>query len=566
MPQDPMNPNWQSQSRQPVPPEWAGAQPYSPQGGGYEPQQPGPFGQRWPYASPNPPVTHVWQPPTPPVPDTRENARRRQDSVRRKHPFPWKLALLAAVCVGLIVAAAVMLPPWLQQRQIERAVAPYDNVFCEGVWVDGINLGGLSWQEARAAVEEQASHHSGWGVRLLLDGEEARQISASDLGVQVDIDGALQSAWLQGHAGTAEERYAAQQALAEDPYHGYSATPGDTTVIDAILAETAAAVYVPAKDAQMVRFDPDYTDPFIFEAEQTGRVLYTDAVRDQIYQMYSDLRGGDIVLEPEVLQPQVTEQWLRDNLYTVRGTASTPISSTSTENRNNNIRRAFELIAGTEIAPGGTFSFNGVVGERSLKNGFFEADEYVYEEVTTGIGGGVCQASTTIYQAAVRAGMTITERKPHSMAVRYTDKGKDATVYWYSNHRIDLKFKNPTDYPIYITAAVQSDASNRKKLNARVTIYGAAMGNVKYDFDVLEIEIPAPEEPEIREDKKNEYVTYTDEEYVLREASPGYTVESYRVTYVNGVETEREHLATDTYKPKSQIIYVGINDPLTAEE
>ena len=178
-----------------------------------------------------------------------------------------------------------------------------------------------------------------------------------------------------------------------------------------------------------------------------------------------------------------------------------------------------------------------------------------------GIGGGVCQASTTIYQAALRAGMEIVQRTPHSLTVGYTEKGKDATVYWYSNHRVDLRFKNPTEYPIYITAAVSSSETNRSQLNATVTIYGVSMGNVRYDFATIETELPPPEDPEVRDDKKAEYVTYTDETYVYREAAVGYSVDSYRVTYVNGKETERLYLYTDIYNPKQAIVYVGITEP-----
>ena len=147
-------------------------------------------------------------------------------------------------------------------------------------------------------------------------------------------------------------------------------------------------------------------------------------------------------------------EYLKNNVVCERATAYTDISTASTDNRNANIRQAFSKINGTVIQPGETFSFNSIVGDRTKANGFYEALEYVYGTEQMGIGGGVCQASTTVYQAAIRAGMTIIERHPHSLVVNYSDFGKDATVNSTKGHRVDFRFRNDSGSPIYIKAAV----------------------------------------------------------------------------------------------------------------
>lgn len=124
--------------------------------------------------------------------------------------------------------------------------------------------------------------------------------------------------------------------------------------------------------------------------------------------------------------------------------------------RNTNIELAAEgFVNGTVIAPGETFSFNEVVGKRTYERGFREATIFVGDKKEKGIGGGICQASTTIFVAALNAGMTITERHQHSMVVDYIDVGLDATV---SYGILDMKFRNDLNVPVKITCDVDTDA------------------------------------------------------------------------------------------------------------
>ena len=123
------------------------------------------------------------------------------------------------------------------------------------------------------------------------------------------------------------------------------------------------------------------------------------------------MESGAVNLVPQRIDPAVRKADLMQK-YMLRSYASTPIDKHSTEDRNNNIRRAFEFINGYRLEPGKTFSFNNVVGERTPENGFYPAIEYVYGEHVEGYGGGVCQASTTLYQAAVCAGLQILTQVP----------------------------------------------------------------------------------------------------------------------------------------------------------
>ena len=472
-----------------------------------------------------------------------------------------RTALVIVLCVALLAGLGVGGYYALQQQQLRQYVASFDNVFCQGVYVDGIHLGGMTAEQGIAAVQAQAQQRNdAWSVRLTYQGKLVTEIKASQLNMNVDVYDTLNDAWAQGHTGTVDERRDAMEALMVTPYEGYTAMPGgDTSVIDNTLDSIRNYVYRAAQDAAIVSFDPSKTDPFTFQEEVPGRYLDTEPVKEQLYRMVSTLESGEIALEPVEIAPQVTVEELKKTVE-LRASAYTSISTTSTEERNNNIRRSFQLISGKVLQPGETFSFNDTVGERTEKNGFYPAIEYANGEHVMGIGGGVCQASSTVYIAAVQAGLQIIKREPHSDQVNYTDYGKDATVYWQYGRKIDLQFKNNTDGPIYMVAAVQSDPNNRKRLIAKVSLYGMSLGDVTYSLETKTIEELEPGEDIIVQDKKAEYVTYTDQEYVERKASKGYVVESYRVKYVGGVEVERTLLYTDTYEARAKRIYVGVTE------
>lgn len=476
---------------------------------------------------------------------------------RRRHGKRWLVALIVA---ALLVGAGYGGYNYLQYAAVARAVQAYDNVFCQGVYVDGIHLGGMTPEEAINAVQAQVQQrNSAWKVRLIFSGQLVTEITADQLGMSVDVIDVMNTAWVQGHTGDIYQRQADMEALQETPFEAYTAMPsGDTSIIDGILQEIKTNVYRAPQDARLLTFDPSLSYPFTFQQEMQGRYLDTEPLKEKLYQMVSTMESGDVEIIPETIEPSVTVEDLKKNL-TLRATAQTPISTSSTTERTNNIRRAFQLISGTILKPGEKFSFNGIVGERSEKNGFYPAIEYAYGESVMGIGGGVCQASTTIYQAAVTAGLEIVTREPHSDAVSYASYGEDATVYYkVGGKKIDLVFKNNTEHDIYIVAAVEADSSNSKRLVSTVSLYGEDLGNIRYELQSKTVEVIQPAaEPTYIEDKDADYVTYTDEEYRVK-GKEGYVVESYRVTYENEMVVSRELLYTDTYKAKDPRVYVGV--------
>jgi len=480
------------------------------------------------------------------------------------------LPLIGAVgvIVLLIVIISAVVGKSSESAAVREAVKAYENLYCQGVYVDGIHLGGMNREQARQVVQKSAQLKCDeWHVRLeTLENEYVGEINSYHLGMTVHVDDALNEAWAQGHSGAdAEENYAAMESLAKAPYHISTALPsGDTSAIDRILNEIAGNIYLAPTDAYIKSFTVQATNPFEIIDGTPGRWLDVEEIKHQVYDMVARMESGVIRIVPQELQPSITKADLEKQTKLI-GSAYTAISTTSTAERDRNIERACELISGTIIQPGMSFSFNDVVGPRSKKNGFELATVYNYGKEEPGYGGGVCQVSSTLYVAAIRANMQILKRTQHGLKVNYTDFGLDATVN-YDGKKIDFVFKNSTSSPIYIVTKVMRNPQIDKKHKLVVCdIYGMALEDgVTYDLVAETVEIPIPE-PTLMPDKKAEYVIYTDETHEFEKGAVGYEVDSYRVKYVNGEMVEKSHMYHDTYPATQPVTYVGIYERPTEE-
>lgn len=247
------------------------------------------------------------------------------------------------------------------------------------------------------------------------------------------------------------------------------------------------------------------------------------------YAVFADVTGVDFDvdrLKSKILDDSNAEEYEQDLIYTKADITVNDLGReafpdllasfstnyvTSNTDRTTNLRLAAGKINGTVIMPGEIFSYNKVVGKRTVSAGYKEAAVYQDGGVTNGLGGGICQISTTLYNAVIKANLEIETRRNHMFVPSYIEAGKDATVVWGST---DFKFKNRRDYPIKIETSVSGGV-------ARVNIYGLRTDN-EYEVSL--------------------------ETRTIKSTSTSLVVESYRVTRQNGEVIKREKLYTDTYK------------------
>ena len=202
-----------------------------------------------------------------------------------------------------------------------------------------------------------------------------------------------------------------------------------------------------------IRFRPDSFPMFEIKRSEAGRAVDEDSVYADAY--FALTRGlGRVALGIRPLLPERTAEEL--SAYTrLRSEFSTSFSA-STPERKHNIALALSRVNGTSIEAGGTFSFNEKVGRRTAENGFKEAKIIVDGSYTDGVGGGVCQASTTVYNAALLAGMKITAVSRHTLVPTYVEPSFDAMV---NGSGSDLKFVNDGDGPVFIRAYVTATSA-----------------------------------------------------------------------------------------------------------
>ena len=242
---------------------------------------------------------------------------------------------------------------------------------------------------------------------------------------------------------------------------------------------------------------------------------------------------------------KVTAEKLEEVLF--RDTLASCSTSLNEGNvpRTNNVRLASAAINGTILNPGEEFSYNNVVGERTTERGYQSAGAYSGNEIIDEVGGGVCQPSSTLYMAVLRADLEVTQRVNHSFTVAYTPLGEDATVSWGGP---DFCFKTDTDYPIKILA----EQSNGQ---LTMTIVGTKTSDKTVTTRTEVIETYTPQRIE-----KKDNSMMVGQSRVEVSGIPGYSTRTYKIITENGQTTE-ELANTSNYIKRDEVVYVGTIQP-----
>ena len=298
-------------------------------------------------------------------------------------------------------------------------------------------------------------------------------------------------------------------------------------------------------------FTPFETTPFKIENSVEGRILNREKLFKTICEKYEKTNNISINIPFDKVVPKFTTDDVR-NLTSLRSTFSTNYSS-STPDRKSNIRTALGRFNGLVVEANEQISFNNVVGKRTIENGYKMAKIIQDGEYVDGLGGGVCQASTTLYNALVLADVNIDKVHRHSRRVGYVPPALDAMVNWGSS---DMVFTNNTGQPLYITTR----CSDTK---ATVNIYGLAFDKgVSFTTESEIVSTTPPPDEEVIVDydgKYSEKVFYEDESFYLHRAKDGIVANSYLVKRKNGNLVWKKLLRTEKYPAERATRVVGAN-------
>lgn len=219
----------------------------------------------------------------------------------------------------------------------------------------------------------------------------------------------------------------------------------------------------------------------------------------------------------------------------------------STDERKHNIKLATSFLDKTIVDIGGEFSFNSAVGERTEKRGFKVSKIIVGGQFVDGVGGGVCQVSTTLYNAVLLAGLEILEYHPHSLPVSYVAPSFDAMV---NSGWADLKFINNTNNPVIIRA-------NADDSTVTIKIYGQKMQEKYYRESVIVEDIPMPEYEQIFDDNLEYPDLFEGESKFIRYGKSGYKSEGYLTKVCNGRIVKKQKIRSDKYNAVGGLIVHG---------
>lgn len=427
-----------------------------------------------------------------------------------------------------------------------------DKTILDGVYVDQIDLSGMTVEEANNTVNAFVDELKQRVVTFGAVDEHYVAITVGDLNLTWTNPEVLEEAVSLGKEGNIVQRYKSVQDLK----HGKKVYPltisVDKDIIRTVMLEQCAEYDVPAVNVSLRREGKGFT---VIEG-QTGLSTNIEETINKTYDYLTkdwDYQDASIDVVVDVTQPKGNAQELAV-VKDVLGSFTTSYS-TSGKARRANVENGVRLINGTTLYPGEEFSTYQTVRPFTESNGYYPAGSYLNGKVVDSIGGGICQVSTTLYNAVLLSELEITERHNHSMIVSYVEPSMDAAIAESAGK--DFKFKNNLNHPIYI----EGITADRK---VTFTIYGLEERNqghkVKYESEVLKV--TQPDRETIVSDAGMPVGSV-----VVESAHIGYVAQLWRIIEENGQEISREVINKSNYKvsPRSATVGTATDNPVHAQ-
>lgn len=415
--------------------------------------------------------------------------------------------------------------------------------FLDGVTVDGVKIGGMTMEQAKAALETTVAQGAKEFSVLLQFQEDSVPFNGEQITVITDLDAVLNEAFGLLREDIGYEALTAEIESIKTNGKPYSLTYSfEESSLRTSVAALAAERDIPAVDASIV-FDEE-TNQIVYTDEQIGSAMDQEAL---IVLLLSAAQGEVVTVPFADAAPAVTRAVLEDT-FVLRASFTTSFKG-STKNRKYNIRKGAGMMTGTVLNPGDVFSCNDTLGVRTKSNGWKDAGAYIGGVVEDQAGGGVCQLSSTLYNCVVMSDLEIVDRRNHSMPVSYVKKGLDATINSVGNI-IDFKFRNNTEDKIILVAYTEGN-------ELTMEIYGLDFRNEEYD----EIRLRAEKVKTLRPSGDMEYELDPSKpvgfEEILQERRNGSIYQSYKQYYKNGELVREEPLAESTYRAYNGTTIVG---------
>ena len=484
---------------------------------------------------------------------------------RRRTTNPQKLLRLALILFGVLLFAAAgifILTSGTRQNPSMQNYIEKETRFLKGVSIEGVDVSDKTITEVKPLVQQAVSQKMGKVSFLIAQADKSWTLTASDMQMTAGTDDILTQAMSYGRTGSITENAQARGDLSDGKNFTVPLAANATALRNRLVTISAEANQAAVEPHAIPTLDDSNKAHFQFEEGQNGYTLNTEKTAAVVEQMITaENYQGPVTPVFDTVAPTLTLDFIKQNTQRISTfTTRFPQSSTDEiiQNRVFNIRKASGIINCTVVQPDEEWSYNNCVGLRTEKGGWKLANGISNgKEYTLQAGGGVCQVSTTLYNALLCGNITITDRAAHSIPSTYVPKGLDATV---DSSGIDLKFKNDTGAPMYLFLYITKDKDSSRYLNLTVSIYGKSLPDgVTYKVR-SEITETTPHTDDIKITKDPTIPTGYQLEKVT--AHDGFHAVAYREKYVDGKLTDTEKLHEDTYDGNAAEVAVGTGDPL----
>ena len=467
----------------------------------------------------------------------------RKHKKRKRNKRKYYRALFARAVVVLVFMLLVFL---VFHFSFRHYVKKHDNgLIFSGIYIGENNVSGLDKNGAKEVLFENLEKDKDKEIVLVVNEDEKEKISLGDLKVQIkDLNKIVDEAYNYGREGSYFKRFRqikkseGKKFRKDIPLKYYVTAKGVEEGVNEVLGK----FFTGPVDAA-VTMDGDKV---IHVGEKKGEGIDLEAsilALNKFFEEEWNGKKGSVTIPITLKDADIKDEDIKD-VNDLLGTFTTFYGEDS-GGRGKNVERGAELVSNKLIMPGEEMSVENTMGARNAENGFFEANSYAADEVVSSFGGGICQVSTTLYNALLNAEVKVTQRASHSLRVGYVDISRDAAI---AENLLDLKFVNNLDSPIYIEAVTSGGYLT-------FNVYGK---ETREEGRTLEF-IGEITEEKMPEKKKFEA---SDSPFGVMETAvqpkPAISARLVKVVYLNGQEQSRDVVNYSSYLETKEVVKVGI--------
>lgn len=454
-----------------------------------------------------------------------------------------KSKIIAALGILAVVAATTAGGFYYKHitelREMERVFA-LETIY-PGVTINGVNVSGKTKDEAFEILNEQFERKIDEQKIIIKNGDRQWEINFPDVDAKYNVADAVDDAYDCGRSGEGKERYNEIKRIAAEGEALEMNYSYDGAKVDAELERVKNELNIEPQDSVLTRENGTFTAT----EEKVGYTLDMDSAKRSVIEMLEGEEGGEFEAVVQETLPKLTREEALKATDLIGSFSTAYSGGAGNAGRNENLRLGCLNINGTVLKPGDVFSANVGLGPQTLDAGYKMAAVYANGKVEQDVAGGVCQVTTTLYNAVIFSELEIVERHGHSLTVGYVPLGRDAAV---AGTYKDLKFKNNTEYPVYIEMYLSNG-------NVVANIFGHEIHNPgrKLEFETVyngSIQKPA--------EKVTKNPNLPEGQRVVKSAGKvGHSVSVYKNIYENGALESRKHFADTTYIATADEVEIG---------